>query len=437
MYKVFFITFGCKVNQYETECIKTAFEKSGYEISENQDEADIVVVNSCTVTSSGDSRVISALRKARKKLPEAVIVLTGCYPQADMKKAEKTAEADIITGTKNRSELVRLVTEFLKNRERKVMIEEYSAGDSFESLESPSFDNNTRAFLKIQDGCNQFCTYCIIPYARGRCRSRSIESIRQEVRKQALSGKKEIVLTGINLAFYGAEYGLNLADAVEACAEADGIERIRLGSLEPEKMSDDMLERLSHIPQLCPHFHLSLQSGCDRILKAMNRRYTSGEYLELVGRIRKFFPECSFTTDIMVGFPTETDEDFRQSVDFVKKVGFSRVHVFRYSRRKGTVADRMDGQIPENIKSLRAVEMTEAVREAEENYMKSLVGKTVRVLFERENCTDFHHGYSADYTVIKIPRENSEKSLRNKIFCVTIEESRSDFCVGRIADEII
>lgn len=435
MYKVFFITFGCKVNQYETECIKADFRSHGYEILDSWNGADAVVINSCTVTSSGDSRVLSALRKMRHNLPDAVIALTGCYPQANRAEAEKLTEADIITGTKNRAEIFLLVAECLKMRSRKIMITDYSKDDSFECLESPSFDNNTRTFMKIQDGCNQFCTYCIIPYARGRCRSRNIESVRAEAEKSAVMGKKEIVLTGINLAFYGREYGLNLADAVEVCAEVDGIERIRLGSLEPEIMSDDLLKRLSAVPQLCPQFHLSLQSGCTKILKAMNRHYTAEEYFNLTERIRKFFPECSFTTDIMVGFPSETDEDFRESLEFVEKVGFSRVHVFRYSRRKGTIADRMAEQIPENIKALRASEMSEMSARTEAEYMRSLVGKTVKVLFERENCTDFHRGYAADYTLIKIPRENSEKSLRNKIFCVTIEESRSDFCIGRIVNE--
>lgn len=434
MYKVYFITFGCKVNQYETECMKAAFQKSGFEISAKPDGADAVIINSCTVTEYGDNDVLSALRKMRKKFPSAVIALTGCYPQAE-KSAGNLSDADIITGTKNRSGIVRLVAEFLEKRERKVFIEKYSGNDIFENLDFPSFENNTRAFMKIQDGCNQFCTYCIIPYARGRCRSRPLESVRAEAENCSRMGKKEIVLTGINLAFYGMEYGIDLSDAVEVCAEIEGIERIRLGSLEPEKMSDDLLKRLSAVEKLCPHFHLSLQSGCDRTLKAMNRHYTSGEYYELTRRIRNYFPECSFTTDIMVGFPDETEEDFRESVEFVEKVGFSRVHVFRYSRRKGTPADRMTGQIPEHIKTARAAEMTRTAEKMSAEYMRSLVGKTVRVLFERENCTDFHRGYAADYTLIKIPRENSEKSLRNRIFYVTIEESHSGFCMGRIAGE--
>lgn len=434
MYKVFFITFGCKVNQYETESLKTSFQKNGYEISDSRDDADVVVINSCTVTEYGDSGVLSTLRRIRKKLPSAVIALTGCYPQADSQSAGKLPEADIITGTKNRNETVRLVSEFIENRFRKINIPEYTGNEPFENLDFPEFENNTRAFIKIQDGCNQFCTYCIIPYARGRCRSRNIESVRAEAENSARMGKKEIVLTGINLAFYGTEYGLNLADAVEVCAAVDGIERIRLGSLEPEKMSDDLLKRLSAVGKLCPQFHLSLQSGCNRTLRAMNRHYTAEEYLVLTQKIRSYFPECSFTTDVMVGFPDETEEDFSESVEFVKKIGFSRVHVFRYSRRKGTPADRMSGQVQEHIKNSRSLEMTEACLQSEEEYMKSLVGKTVKVLFERENCTDFHKGYAEDYTLIKIPRENSEKSLRNQLICVTIEESRSDFCIGRIAD---
>lgn len=435
MYKVFFITFGCKVNQYETECLKTSFQNNGYEISAKPDGTDVIIINSCTVTEYGDNDVIATLRKMRKKFPSAVIALTGCYPQANTESSENLSGADIITGTKNRSETVRLVTEYLENHEHRISIEKYSVNDTFETLDFPAFENNTRTFMKIQDGCNQFCTYCIIPYARGRCRSRRLESVRAEAENSARMGKKEIVLTGINLAFYGTEYGIDLADAVEVCSAVDGIERIRLGSLEPEKMSDDLLKRLSAVPELCPQFHLSLQSGCDRTLKAMNRHYNTAEYYELVQKIRKYFPECSFTTDIMVGFPDETDEDFRKSMEFLEKIGFSRVHVFRYSRRKGTPADRMSGQIPEHIKISRSAEMIKTAEKSREKYMRSLVGKTVKVLFERENCTDFHKGYAPDYTLIKIPCENSEKSLRNEIFYVTIEESHSDFCTGRIVYE--
>lgn len=430
MFRVFFITFGCKVNHYETECMKSLFRERGFEILRSQEGADAVVINSCTVTSSGDSRVLAALRKARAALPDAVIALTGCYPQASPDEAAKLTDADIIVGTKDRSGIPALVEECLADRHRIVSISPYIKGEPFEPIVCSRFDDNTRAFVKIQDGCDQFCSYCMIPFARGRCRSKPLEIVRQEIADIAANGKKEIVLTGINLAFYGREFGYDMADAVKVCSGTGGIERIRLGSLEPEMMSEDMLMRLAAIPQFCPQFHLSLQSGCDRTLRAMNRKYTAEEYYQLTERIRKIFPDCSFTTDVMVGFPQETGEDFAESAEFVKKIGFAKVHVFRYSRRHGTRADKMDGQVPENVKTERWQKMTAAAGECREKYLASLVGKTVPVLFERENSTEFHHGYAPDYTLIKISRKNPEKSLRNRIISVIIESSSSDDCFG-------
>lgn len=430
MFRVFFITFGCKVNHYETECMKSLFRERGFEILRSQEGADAVVINSCTVTSSGDSRVLAALRKTRAVLPDAVIALTGCYPQASPDEAAKLTDADIIVGTKDRSGIPGLVEECLADRRRIVSISPYIKGEPFEPIVCSRFDDNTRAFVKIQDGCDQFCSYCMIPFARGRCRSKPLEIVRQEIADISANGKKEIVLTGINLAFYGREFGYDMADAVKVCSGTVGIERIRLGSLEPEMMSEDMLMRLAAIPQFCPQFHLSLQSGCDRTLRAMNRKYTAEEYYQLTERIRKIFPDCSFTTDVMVGFPQETDEDFAESAAFVKKIGFAKVHVFRYSRRHGTRADKMDGQVPENVKTERWQKMTAAAGECRDNYLASMVGKTVPVLFERENSTEFHHGYAPDYTLIKISRKNPEKSLRNRIISVIIESSSSDDCFG-------
>lgn len=436
MYKIFFVTFGCKVNQYETECMKSLFKEADFEIAAHLDDADAVVINSCTVTSSGDSRVLTALRKIRRRLPDAVIALTGCYPQAFQSEAYEITDADIIIGTKHRSEIVKLVGDFFVFRKRTVILSDYSSDDSYECITCTQFNDNTRAFVKIQDGCNQFCSYCIIPYARGRCRSKPLDVLKEEVRRIAENGKKEIVLSGINLAFYGREFGKNLADAAEICARTEGIERVRLGSLEPEMMSDSLLSRLAALPEFCPQFHLSLQSGCSETLRAMNRKYTAEEYFELTERIRSFFPGCSFTTDVMVGFPGETDENFAESLGFAEKIGFSKVHVFRYSRRKGTVADRMNGQVPENVKSERWHIMNGAAEKSRERYLASLVGKTVPVLFERENCTEFHHGYAPDYTLIKINRENSKKSLRNMIFCVKIKESESDCCIGSLTESL-
>lgn len=433
MYKVFFITFGCKVNQYETECMKADLLSKGFESAESGDEADVIILNSCTVTSSGDSKSLYALRKLRKDRPDALIVLTGCLPQASPEIADSIPEADIIAGTKNRSLLSGMILEFLEHRKRIVEIARYGASDSFEDLVHGDFTGKTRAFVKIQDGCNQFCSYCIIPFARGRCRSKPLEVLRDELKMLADAGHREIVLVGINLAFYGMEYGLRLADAVEECCRISGIERVRLGSLEPEVISDDDLLRLSRCPQFCPQFHLSLQSGSDSVLRRMNRRYTTAEYYDLVCRIRKIFPDASFTTDIMTGFPEETEEEFVQSLEFAEKVGFAKIHVFQYSPRKGTVAEKMP-QLSKKIKAERADRLKALGSQLQEKYLRNLVGKTVPVLFERENSTEFHHGYAPDYTLIKISRKNSKKSLRNFIFYVTIEEAHNDYCYGTICE---
>ena len=433
MYKVFFITFGCKVNQYETECMKADLLSKGFESAESADVADVILLNSCTVTSSGDSKSLYALRKLRKDRPDALIVLTGCLPQASPEIADNIPEADIIAGTKNRSLLSGMILEFLEHRQRIVEIARYGASDSFEDLVHGDFTGKTRAFVKIQDGCNQFCSYCIIPFARGRCRSKPLEVLRDELKMLADAGHREIVLVGINLAFYGMEYGLRLADAVEECCRISGIERVRLGSLEPEVISDDDLLRLSRCPQFCPQFHLSLQSGSDSVLRRMNRRYTTAEYYDLVCRIRKIFPDASFTTDIMTGFPEETEEEFVQSMEFAEKVGFAKIHVFQYSPRKCTVAEKMP-QLSKKIKAERADRLKALGSQLQEKYLRNLVGKTVPVLFERENSTEFHHGYAPDYTLIKISRKNSKKSLRNFIFYVTIEEAHNDYCYGTICE---
>ena len=429
--KVFFAGFGCKVNQYETESIKADFISEGFETADEITSADVIVINSCTVTSSGDSKSLYFLRKARKDNPEAVIVLTGCMPQATPEIAESIPEADIVTGTKKRGNIVSLVKEFTKNRNQIVSIGKYCASDKFEEIIPGDFSEKTRAFVKIQDGCNQFCTYCIIPYARGRCRSKPLDILEKEIYTLAQNGHKEIVLVGINLAFYGKEFGIRLVDAVELCCKINGVERVRLGSLEPEVISDEDLLRLSKLPQFCPQFHLSLQSGCDKTLKAMNRHYNTEEYYGLVKKIRNIFPECSITTDIMVGFPNETDEDFKASLEFVKKVGFAKIHVFQYSPRNGTPAAKQP-QIKNSVKHERADRMKKLGDELKQKYLEKQIGKTVPVLFERENSPEFHQGYAPDYTLIKIPAKNCEKSLRRLIFYVKIRESEKDCCIGEI-----
>ena len=431
---VFFITFGCKVNCYETECIKKMFLENGFKVSENSSDADAVIINSCTVTSASDKKVRQTLRKIRNENPSALTVLTGCYPQAFRKEAESLTEADIVTGTKDRSALLNLVLEGIENRKRIVKVEPYDNHETLEKMSCLSFEKKTRAFVKIQDGCNQFCSYCIIPYSRGRIRSKPLEDVVNEVTELVASGHQEIVLVGINLAFYGAESGLGLTDAVEAVSRINGVKRIRLGSLEPERIHEKDLVRLSNIPSFCPQFHLSLQSGSDKTLRDMNRKYTSAEYYELVVKIRRIFPDASVTTDVMVGFPGETDEDFEESLRFVKRTAFSKIHVFPYSVRSGTKAASMSGQIDGRIKTERAEKMTKLGDELEKQFLISQIGKTVPVLFEKENCTDFHRGYSPNYTLVKIKRNNPLKSLRNSIFYVNIEEAVNDFCIGKISD---
>lgn len=434
MYKVFFITFGCKVSQYETELLRSCFSEAGFAPADKSADADVIVVNSCTVTGSGDSKSVYAVRKLRKDVPEAVIVLTGCMPQAAPKAAEKVTEADIVTGTKERAKLPSLVLAALAEKRRIVDIPPLARDDTFEEIAYVPTDSHTRAFVKIQDGCECYCTYCMIPYARGRFRSKPLDDLRREVAMLAAHGRREIVLTGINIAFYGHREGLRLADAVEVCCCTEGIERVRLGSIEPEMMLPDDLDRLAALPQFCPQFHLSLQSGCAATLKRMNRRYTPEEYASLVEQIRSRFPEAAFTTDIMVGFPRETEEEFAESMAFAERIGFSRIHVFQYSPRQGTPAAKME-QIPDAVKHERADRMKALGERLAREYMQGLVGRTVPVLFEREKSPDFHCGHAPDYTLIKISRKNSKKSLRNQIFYVTIEGVGDDCCLGRIASE--
>ncbi|MBR0141772.1 MAG: tRNA (N(6)-L-threonylcarbamoyladenosine(37)-C(2))-methylthiotransferase MtaB [Ruminococcus sp.] len=434
MYKVYFMTFGCKVNSYETECMRSGFISAGFEVCEDKNSADVILINSCTVTGSGDSKSLYAVRKARKDCPDSVIVLTGCLPQADPDIDKKIPEADIITGTKDRKNIPNLVIEFIKNKNKISEIIPYGNHDDFEITEYESSFSHTRAFVKIQDGCNCFCSYCIIPYARGRCRSKPLDVLGNEVKMLAERGHKEIVLVGINLAFYGKEYNLRLADAVEECSKINGIERIRLSSIEPEMILDKDLERLSKIEKLCPQFHLSLQSGCARTLKAMNRRYNPDEYYLLTRKILEYFPNASFTTDIMVGFPEETEQDFEESLAFAEKVGFAKIHVFQYSPRKGTPAAKMK-QVPKDIKMRRADRMKALGEKLREEYLERQVGKTVPVLFERENSAEFHQGHAPDYTLIKVPKGNPEKSLQNYIFYVKIIEGCHDCCLGILKSE--
>lgn len=429
---IHFITFGCKVNLYETENMKQLFRNKGYSISNNSDDCDIYIINSCTVTETGDKKFLKELRKLRREHPDSIIAVTGCFPQAFPDKAQNLTEADIICGTKGRSQLPGIIEQFIAERRKVVNICDYTSSEAFEDMKNESYDGNTRAFIKIQDGCNMFCTYCIIPYSRGKFRSKPIEKLIEEASDLAAAGYKEIVLVGINLSFYGIEFGSRLADAVEAVCGIEGIERVRLGSLEPEIITDHDIERIAAQKKLCPQFHLSLQSGCDRTLKAMNRKYTSFDYKALADKLRCHFNDCAITTDIMVGFPGETEDDFYTSVEFVKSIGFAKTHIFPYSRRDGTPAAEYSNQVSEEEKRRRASIMAAAAEESQKEFLQKQIGKTYPVLFEREKIDGFPNGYTPNYTKVKIFTKYSDKSLRNQIFYVKIIGLEDDYCIGEI-----
>ncbi len=429
--KVYLQNFGCKVNAIETEGIAALLCQHGWTVCNTPQDADAILLNSCTVTASGDHRMLKALRKFRSSCPDAAIVLTGCYVQAFPEDAAALPEADILIGTKERTKIPALLEKFLQSRCACREISEYGSNDDFEILPQGADAGHTRAFLKIQDGCNRFCSYCIIPYARGRCRSRELADIAEQAKLLLSQGYREIVLCGINLACYADKNGMNIADAVDACAAA-GFQRVRLGSLEPDGLTDEILTRLAENPAFCPQFHISLQSGCDRTLRAMHRHYTCAEYAALLAKIRSLFPACAVTTDIMTGFPGETEEDFSQTLAFAEKMAFAKIHIFRYSRRHGTVADRMEGQVAESVKKERADRLSALEKQLHENFLRSRIGETVSVLFEREKDAEHHIGHAADYTAVSVPADASDESLRNRIFSVRIIGTDGERLCGEI-----
>lgn len=424
------ITLGCKVNQYESQAMRESLLKNGFELAQPNQPADITVVNSCTVTSVSDAKNRKLINKIRRENSDGIIVLTGCMPQAFPDKTENFENCDIVLGNAKRAELVPAILEYINTHMKNVFITPHPPkNEKFEDLSISSLGEHTRAFVKIEDGCNRFCSYCIIPYARGRVRSKSLDALKAEVERIALNGYKEVVLVGINLSAYGQDEGLNLADAVECVCAQEDIERVRLGSVEPEQMDEPMIKRLAAQPKFCPQFHLSLQSGCDNTLKSMNRHYDTAEYSKIVSNIRKTFENSSITTDVMVGFAGETEEDFKASMDFVKQTGFAKVHVFPYSRRKGTVADKATNHIAPNIKEHRAKEMGFLVAESRAEFLQSQVGRIEPVLVERLRH-GYLEGYTKNYTPVHIISENEE--LCGQIVDVKIISAEDDFCNGNI-----
>lgn len=417
------------MNQYESELMAELLTASGYQKATDYTDSDICIINSCTVTSTGDAKNRKYINRVRRENPDCIIVLCGCMPQAFADQTELFRGCDIVMGNTARREIVPLIEEYLMNRSPIIRIGEHKKDEAFEPMKISAFNERTRACIKIQDGCNRFCTYCIIPYARGRVRSKTLDTLREEAVTLAKNGFKEVVLVGINLSAYGQELGLGIDDAVHAVCEIDGIERVRLGSIEPERMTEDILRRLADEPKFCPHFHLSLQAGCDNTLKRMHRHYDTAEYARIVGDIRRLFRNPSVTTDVMVGFVGETEEDFADSVAFCDQIGFAKTHVFPYSRRKGTVADKMDGHIDERIKHARADIMITHTLEEQKRFMQSQVGLVESVLFESKAKDGSVEGYTKNYTKIKV-YDNTVHS--GELTEVRITEAYDDYCVGEV-----
>lgn len=419
------ITLGCKVNQYDSQLMRENLEAAGHICCEGEEAAQIVIVNSCTVTATADQKTRQTVRRARRQYPDAVIVLTGCSPQAFPKVADTLAQADVVLGNSDRSSVSDYIDRFLESGERQICIGEHPERYTEDTVSL--FSERTRAMLKIEDGCNRFCSYCIIPYARGRVRSKSLEVLRAEI-AQLADNYCELVLVGINLSAYGSDIGADLADAVECAASFEKIKRVRLGSLEPDLLTDEMLARLAAVPKFCPQFHISLQSGCDATLRRMNRHYTADDYRNLCERLRSRFANCSITTDVMVGFPGEDEEEFNQSAEFARQIGFARTHVFAYSPREGTRAAAMDGQVSPQEKERRTGIMLDIARESEQQFLHSQVGCECYVLPEQELASGLFEGYSENYTPIHIALEEcAHQPVRVRITAV-----QGDVCTGEI-----
>lgn len=414
--KVALHNLGCKVNAYEVEAMQQLLEKAGYEIVPFEEGADIYLINTCTVTNIADRKSRQMLHKAKKMNPNAIVVATGCYVQTDTQKLEEDSAVDLILGNNQKTQIVEALEEYEKEHAKQVQVIEINHTKEYEELSIASTAEHVRTYIKVQDGCNQFCTYCIIPFARGRVRSRKIEEVLREVETLAAKGYKEVVLTGIHLSSYGVDFPKeereSLLSLIQAVSRVEGISRIRLGSLEPRIITEEFLEGIVKTGKVCPHFHLSLQSGCNKTLKNMNRRYSAQEYAEKCELIRKFYPAPALTTDVIVGFPQETEEDFEESYEFVKKIHFYETHIFKYSRRHGTKAASMDGQLTEAAKAQRSDRMLELHEIRAREYEEAMIGKKMELLLEEEIEIDgrsWYVGHSREYVRAVISKTDAHR----------------------------
>lgn len=429
MKKVAFYTLGCKVNQYETEAMLELFEKEGYEKAETEDYADVYVINTCTVTHMSDRKSRQYIRRMKKKNPDAIIAVVGCYSQVSPEEILSIDEVNLVMGTNDRKKIVEEVKKI--DASRKVStVDDIMKVKAFEEIEINKTNGKTRAFMKIQDGCDRYCSYCIIPYARGRVRSRDLESIVKEVENLAANGYKEVVLTGIHVASYGKDIkdsDIKLLDVIKQINDIEGIERIRLSSVEPILFTDEFVEAVSTMDKVCPHYHLSLQSGCDETLKRMRRRYTTEEYKAIVDRLRAAIPNVSITTDVIVGFPGETNEEFDKTYEFLKDIELTHMHVFKYSPRKGTPAATMENQVDPSTKHDRSEKLLQLNEENFNKFGQKMLDKEFNVLFEQKVGDNKYEGLTENYVKVIVESDND---ISEQILKVKIKDVKNEFLEG-------
>lgn len=422
---------GCKVNSYETEAMQQLLEEAGYEIVPFHEKADVYIINTCSVTNIADRKSRQMLHRAKKQNPDAVVVAAGCYVQAAAEELKADLAVDVIIGNNKKQDLVPILEEYFKDKSDRSHVIEISETHEYERLSIHKIADHTRAFLKIQDGCNQFCNYCIIPYTRGRVRSRRPDEVVAEVRELAAAGYQEVVLTGIHLSSYGVDFKEeekkeNLLSLIKQVHEVEGIRRIRLGSLEPRIITEEFAQALASMPKFCPHFHLSLQSGCDKTLKRMNRHYTTEEYAAGCEILRRYFDNPAITTDVIVGFPGETEEEFEETKAFLERIGFYEMHIFKYSRRAGTRADRMPEQVPEQVKSVRSEVLLKLEKQMSKAYRESFSGKKKTVLLEEKTEIGgraYMIGHTMEYVKAVVPYADN---LKNKMTEGILKEALND-----------
>lgn len=418
--KAAFYTLGCKVNQYETEYMSEVLKNAGMQIVSHNENADYYIINSCTVTATADQKTRQNVRKFKRQHPNSIVILTGCMPQAFPEQASALNEADIVLSNKNNDDILDLINQFNVTHNRIIKIDKHQKGDEFSKCSINQFSERIRAFVKIEDGCDRFCSYCIIPMSRGRVRSKSLEDLKEEITMLGNNGIKEIVLVGINLSSYGRGQDFNIVDAVKVCNDNPNILRVRLGSLEPDHITDEIIEGLAQFKKLCPQFHISLQSGCDKTLKDMNRHYNSSEYRKLCQKLRSTFDDATITTDIMVGFNDETENDFDASLSFAKEIGFEKVHTFPYSERQGTTASRKGDNVPKQEKERRASAMIKETNEIRHKYFEKLIGSKESVLFENNIGDNIYQGYTKNYVPVRM---KSDKNIIGQEIEVTIKSA--------------